>query len=74
MTAVTPDSPAFHSQLKVGDVILEYDGSQVDNDSQLVTQVSLSRVNHKVQVKVFRAGRYHTVDVVIRDRKGFASK
>ena len=74
VTAVTPDSPAFHSQLKVGDVILEYDGSQVDNDSQLVTQVSLTKVNHKVPVKVFRAGRYHTVDVVIRDRKGFASK
>jgi len=74
VTAVTPDSPAFHSQLKVGDVILEYNGSQVDNDSQLVTQVSLTKVNHKVPVKVFRAGRYHTVDVVIRDRKGFASK
>ena len=74
VTAVTPDSPAFHSQLKVGDVILEYNGSQVNNDSQLVTQVSLTRVNHKVPVKVFRAGRYHTVNVVIRDRKGFASK
>ena len=60
VTAVTPDSPAFHSQLKVGDVILEYNGSQVNNDSQLVTQVSLTRVNHKVPVKVFRAGRYHT--------------
>ena len=74
MTAVTPDSPAFHSQLKVGDVILEYDGNQVNNDSQLVTQVSLTKVNHKVPVKVFRAGRYHTMHVVIRDRKGFASK
>ena len=74
ITAVTPDSPAFHSQLKVGDVILEYNGNQVDNDSQLVTQVSLTKLNHKVPVKVFRDGRYHTVDVVIRDRKGFASK
>ena len=74
VTAVTPGSPAFHSQLKAGDVILEYDGSQVGNDSQLVTQVSLTKVNQKVPVKIFRAGRYHTVDVVIRDRKGFASK
>ena len=74
VTAVTPDSPAFYSQLKAGDVILEYDGNQVGNDSQLVTQVSLTKVNQKVPVKVFRAGRYHTMDVVIRDRKGFASK
>ena len=74
VTSVTPDSPASNSQLQVGDVILEYDGKQVHNDSQLVTKVSLTKVNNSVPVKVFRAGRYHTVNVVIRDRKGFASK
>ncbi len=74
VTAVTPDSPAFNSRFKKGDVILEYDGNQVDSDSQLVTQVSLTKVNSKVPVRVFRAGRYLTLDVVIRDRKGFASK
>ena len=74
VTAVTPGSPASNSQFKVGDVILEYDGSQVDSDSQLVTKVSLTKVNSKVPVKVFRAGRYYMLDVVIRDRKGFASK
>ena len=74
VTSVTPDSPAFNSQFQVGDVILEYDGRQVQSDSQLVTKVSLTKVNRSVPVKLFRGGRYHTVNVVIRDRKGFASK
>lgn len=74
VTSVTPNSPAFTSQLQVGDVILEYDGKRVQNDSQLVTKVSLTKVNSSVPVKVFRAGRYHTVSVVIRDRKGFENK
>ena len=74
VTAVTPDSPAFSSRLQVGDVILEYNGKQVNNDSQLVTKVSLTKVNSKVPVKIFRDGRYHTVNIVVRDRKGFASR
>ena len=74
VTAVTPDSPAFSSRLQVGDVILEYNGKQVNNDSQLVTKVSLTKVNSKVPIKIFRDGRYHTVDIVVRDRKGFASR
>ena len=74
VTSVTPESPASNSQLQAGDVILEYDGKQVHNDSQLVTKVSLTKVNTSVPVKIFRSGRYHTVNVIIRDRKGFASK
>ena len=74
VTSVTPESPAFNSQLQIGDVILEYDSKPVHNDSQLVTKVSLTKVNSSVPVKIFRAGRYHTVNVTIRDRKGFASK
>ena len=74
VTSVTPDSPAFNSQLQVGDVILEYDSKPVHNDSQLVTKVSLTKVNSSVPVKIYRSGRYHTVNVIIRDRKGFASK
>ena len=74
VTSVTPESPAYSSKLQAGDVILEYAGKQVFNDSQLVTKVSLTKVNSSVPVKIFRSGRYHTVNVVIRDRKGFASK
>ena len=74
VTSVTPESPAFNSQLQVGDVILEYNGKQVHNDSQLVTKVSLTKVDSSVPVKIFRAGRYHTLSVVIRDRKVYAGE
>jgi serine protease Do len=74
VTSITPDSPASDSRLKVGDVILEYDGKRVNNDSQLVTKVSLTRLNQKVPVKVFRNGKYHTVEIQVRDRQQYLSK
>ncbi|MCL4124277.1 UNVERIFIED_CONTAM: hypothetical protein GTU68_024473 [Idotea baltica] len=74
VTSITPDSPASDSSLKVGDVILEYDGKRVNNDSQLVTKVSLTRLNQKVPVKVFRNGKYHTVEIQVRDRQQYLSK
>lgn len=71
VTAITPNSPAALSELKVGDVILEYNGEKVNNDSQLVTKVSLTRLNESVPVKVFRRGQLFTFSVLIRNRNDF---
>lgn len=74
VTSVTPNSPASSSNLRVGDVILEFDGKRVSNDSQLVTKVSLTRVNTKVPLKIFRSGKIHTLDIVVRDRKNYSDR
>lgn len=71
ITAITPNSPAAQSELKAGDVILEYNGKRVNNDSQLVTKVSLTRLNDTVPVKVFRRGQLLTFNVLIRNRSDF---
>ncbi len=51
---VTPDSPAAQAKLQKGDVILEYGGVRVDNDSHLINLVSLTEVGAEVPLVVFR--------------------
>ena len=74
VSAVTPKSPAANSDLRVGDVILEFDGRRVNNDSQLVTKVSLAKIDAQVPVKVFRRGEIMTFNVSVRNRNEFDSK
>jgi len=62
---------AIKSDLRVGDVILEYDNQRVDNDSQLVTHVSLTKLNTKIPVKIYRRGKFKTISVRIRNRSQF---
>ena len=71
---ITPNSPAANSELKIGDVILEFNGERVNNDSQLVTKVSLTKINSLVSVKVYRRGEFKTIQVGVHDRSGFDSR
>lgn len=71
ISAITPKSPAADSDLRVGDVILEFNGNRVNNDSQLVTKVSLTEINTQVPVKVFRRGEIKIIKVRIRNRNEF---
>ncbi len=54
---VTPNSPAAAAKLQGGDVILDYDGVRVDNDSHLINLVNLTEVGRSVPLVVFRNGR-----------------
>jgi serine protease Do len=71
VSAITPDSPASSTDLQVGDIILKFDGRIVENDSHLVSQVSLTSIGREVEMEVFRNGRRATVQAVIRDREEF---
>jgi serine protease Do len=54
VTRVTPGSPAEQAKLQPGDIILRYNGVKVDNDSHLISLVSLTEVGKKVILQVFR--------------------
>ncbi len=71
VTSITPNSPASASELRVGDVILEYNNRRIQNDSHLVTRVSLSTIGEKVPMRIFRRGSYQTVYVEIQNRSQF---
>jgi serine protease Do len=54
---VAPNSPASAAKLQNGDVIVDYDGVRVDNDSHLINLVNLTEVGRDVPVVVFRNGK-----------------
>lgn len=54
---VLPESPALKSGLKVGDIILSFDGSKIMRSSDLPPLVGRKPVGHSAQVKVLRNGK-----------------
>ncbi len=71
VSAITPDSPAATTDLKVGDIIMKFDSKVVENDSHLVSQVSQATIGRRVELEVFRDGKRTAVHAVIRDRDEF---
>ncbi len=64
---VTPGSPAEKAQLQVGDVILNFKGVPIDDDSHLVNVISLTEVGSEVPVVVFRRGQVLSVRTTVGD-------
>jgi len=62
---VIKDSPADKAGLKRGDIIVEYDGKQVDELNDLPRLVAATPVDETVKVKVFRDGKELTIKVKI---------
>jgi serine protease Do len=60
---VNPGSPAAAAQLQKGDVIVQYGGAYVDNDSHLINLVHLTEVGREVPLSVFRDGQFIKVTV-----------
>jgi serine protease Do len=53
---ITADSPASHSDLKQGDIILEVNGKPIDDANQLRLQIGLLAPGSTVKLSVLRAG------------------
>ena len=62
---VLPESPAQKSGIKVGDVIVEYNGKEVVSSSALPPMVGSTQVGEEVQVKVIRDGDRKTLGIEI---------
>ncbi len=62
---VLPESPALKGGIKVGDVIMEFDGKEVVNSSMLPPIVGSTKVGEKIDVKVMRAGKTRSLSVVL---------
>jgi serine protease Do len=57
VSGITRNSPAEQARIQVGDVILEFDGSRVEDDMHLINLVSLTPVQKEVDLKLLREGR-----------------
>jgi serine protease Do len=71
ISAVTSGSPAESAGMEVGDIVLEYESTQIEDDGHLVNLVSATPINTKVTVRLWRKGRSQSVDVRVGDRGQF---
>ncbi|MEN6498635.1 MAG: trypsin-like peptidase domain-containing protein [Thermoguttaceae bacterium] len=71
VTQVTPDSPAMTAGLQVGDVILQFTNTPIEDDSHLVNMVNLTEIGKEVSLTVYRTRKTFQVKVAVGDRSRF---
>jgi len=71
ITGITQKSPAEAAGIQVGDVIIEFNNIQVEDDAHLVNLVSLTGVGGKVPVLIWRERKTITIQVTVADRSKF---
>jgi serine protease Do len=64
-----PDGPAKDAGIESGDVILSFDGAEVEDTRGLVRRVGTTTVGKAVEVEVFRDGAMQTVMVTLGRRE-----
>ncbi|MGI9395645.1 MAG: Do family serine endopeptidase [Boseongicola sp.] len=64
-----PEGPALEAGIESGDVILSFDGVEVDDTRGLVQQVGTTEVGKEVRVLIFRGGETQTLRVTLGRRE-----
>lgn len=64
---VLADSPAQKAGLKVGDIVISYDGEEIIYSADLPPLVGGAAVGYKAKLKVLRGGKEKVVTVVIEE-------
>ncbi|MEQ9039376.1 MAG: DegQ family serine endoprotease [Silicimonas sp.] len=64
-----PEGPALEAGMEAGDVILSFDGVEVDDTRGLVRQVANTEVGKEVRVMVFRDGKTETLRITLGRRE-----
>ena len=70
---ITPRSPAYFANLRIGDLVIRFNAQDVEDDDHLVNLVSLTPVGGTVPVEVIRENRRLRIDVTVGNRKHFES-
>jgi serine protease Do len=71
VTWITPGSPAERANVRVGDVVLEFNHVAIDNDSHLVNVVGMTDVGRQVPLVVFRNRQTVALDIEVADSAKF---
>ncbi|TWT72435.1 putative serine protease HtrA [Crateriforma conspicua] len=64
---VRPGSPAATANLQRGDIIVEFNGRQVESDDHLVACVGLTPAGDSVPMIIYRNGKRYRTSVVLTD-------
>lgn len=66
---VRPGSPAERARLRRGDVIVEFDGTRIENDDHLVTRVGLTEIGREVPLVIFRDGHLYRASLAVESAR-----
>ena len=70
ITGIVPDGAAEQAGLKENDVIIDFDGVDVNSTSELQVQVGKHRPGDKATVKFLRKGKETTVPITLKNVAG----
>jgi len=71
VVAVTPGAPADAAGIRGDDVILEYDGTPVEDDDHLMSLVSMTPADRTVEVVIFRDRARLPLRIPVASRSAF---
>jgi serine protease Do len=74
VTRVEEDSPAAKGGLKIGDVVLEYNGQRVDSVAQFIRMVHETPAGREVKLAISRSGGTQTLALKTAARKTMLGK
>jgi serine protease Do len=70
VSSVFPDTPAAKAGLERGDVVVEVDGQEIDDQTELVAAIGNKRPGEKVELRVVRAKGPKNLSVTLAERPG----
>ncbi|MCA9080920.1 MAG: trypsin-like peptidase domain-containing protein [Planctomycetaceae bacterium] len=73
VTRILDGTPAAHAGIRVDDVVLNFDGSDIEDETDLINRVSLTPINKTVRLIVLRAGQRVTLNITLTERRGTQS-
>ena len=68
ITGIQPDTPAAEARLRLDDVIVRFDGTEITSMDDLIVAVRQGDVGDTVEVDYIRNGEERTVDVTLIER------
>ena len=71
---ITPNSPAAAAKLRSDDVILKFDGVEIEDDNHLINLVSLTPIGKEVPVLVLREQQQQTFRIRVDERRKFEAE
>jgi Do/DeqQ family serine protease len=70
ITRVTPDGAAKEAGLKANDVIVKFDGADVNTVSELQEHVGEKRPGDRAEITYYRNGKQNTVSLIMKNMAG----
>ncbi len=62
---VIANSPAAKAKLQIGDIIIEFNGHEIDTSGELPPVVGMTPINEQAELKILRQGKTQTLKVKI---------